>query len=139
MPGGDRTGPQGMGPMTGRGAGFCGGYAGAGFENPVPGRGFGRGMGRSRGMGFGRGRGFGDGIGRGRGMGFGRSWGAGFRGGRGSRVDYGYDLPYAGPSYRAPTKRQEIESLRQQARYAESALADIQQRIAELETEAPEK
>lgn len=25
MPGGDRTGPQGMGPMTGRGAGYCGG------------------------------------------------------------------------------------------------------------------
>lgn len=26
MPGGDRTGPMGMGPMTGRGAGFCAGY-----------------------------------------------------------------------------------------------------------------
>ena len=25
MPGGDRTGPMGMGPMTGRGAGYCGG------------------------------------------------------------------------------------------------------------------
>ncbi|MFW5971797.1 MAG: DUF5320 domain-containing protein, partial [Desulfovermiculus sp.] len=25
MPGGDRTGPMGMGPMTGRGAGFCAG------------------------------------------------------------------------------------------------------------------
>ena len=25
MPGGDRTGPLGMGAMTGRGAGFCGG------------------------------------------------------------------------------------------------------------------
>ena len=27
MPGGDRTGPMGMGPMTGRGAGYCGGAA----------------------------------------------------------------------------------------------------------------
>jgi hypothetical protein len=26
MPGGDRTGPRGMGPMTGKGAGYCTGY-----------------------------------------------------------------------------------------------------------------
>ena len=26
MPGGDRTGPMGVGPMTGRGEGFCAGY-----------------------------------------------------------------------------------------------------------------
>lgn len=26
MPRGDRTGPMGMGPMTGRGAGYCGGF-----------------------------------------------------------------------------------------------------------------
>jgi hypothetical protein len=26
MPGGDRTGPMGMGPMTGRATGYCGGY-----------------------------------------------------------------------------------------------------------------
>ena len=26
MPGGDRTGPMGMGQMTGRGAGYCAGY-----------------------------------------------------------------------------------------------------------------
>jgi len=30
MPGGDRTGPQGMGPMTGRGLGYCGGQGGPG-------------------------------------------------------------------------------------------------------------
>ncbi|MGB9888435.1 MAG: DUF5320 domain-containing protein [Anaerolineae bacterium] len=35
MPAGDRTGPMGMGPMTGRRAGYCAGYA-----NPGPGRGF---------------------------------------------------------------------------------------------------
>jgi len=28
MPGRDRTGPRGMGPMTGRGAGYCGGFGG---------------------------------------------------------------------------------------------------------------
>jgi hypothetical protein len=52
MPGGDRTGPMGRGPLTGWGRGFCGttrspqfqrgGYAGGG-------RGFGRGAGGGRG------------------------------------------------------------------------------------------
>ena len=49
MPGGDRTGPMGAGPMTGRAAGFCAGYQVPGYMNPVagPGRGFwGRGGGR---------------------------------------------------------------------------------------------
>lgn len=35
MPRGDRTGPLGMGPMTGRRAGYCAGYAVPGFANPV--------------------------------------------------------------------------------------------------------
>jgi len=35
--------------MTGRGAGFCAGFAMPGNENPVPGRGFGLGFGRGRG------------------------------------------------------------------------------------------
>lgn len=30
MPGGDRTGPLGMGPMTGRGLGYCAGFTGFG-------------------------------------------------------------------------------------------------------------
>jgi hypothetical protein len=37
MPWGDGTGPMGLGPMTGRRAGFC-----AGFGMPGAGRGFGR-------------------------------------------------------------------------------------------------
>lgn len=40
MPGGDGTGPNGMGAMTGRAGGFCAGYSTAGYNNPVPGRGF---------------------------------------------------------------------------------------------------
>jgi len=35
MPGGDGTGPAGLGPMTGRTAGFCAGYPVPGFANPV--------------------------------------------------------------------------------------------------------
>lgn len=38
MPRGDRTGPLGMGPMTGRGAGLCGGYSNPGYMNSPGGR-----------------------------------------------------------------------------------------------------
>ncbi len=58
MPFGDRTGPLGAGPMTGRGAGYCTGNGVPGYMNPV-GRGFGRGFGGGFGRGFfGRGRGY---------------------------------------------------------------------------------
>lgn len=48
MPNMDGTGPQGMGPMTGRGMGPCGQGGGQGFRGMRrgAGRGFGRGMGR---------------------------------------------------------------------------------------------
>lgn len=59
MPGGNGTGPTGMGPMTGRAAGYCAGYPAPGYANPIPGRGYGLGFGR----GWGRGRGFGRGFG----------------------------------------------------------------------------
>lgn len=45
MPRGDRTGPAGMGPMTGRSAGYCAGFPTPGFTRP--GRPFG-GRGRGR-------------------------------------------------------------------------------------------
>jgi len=48
MPRGDGTGPMGMGPMTGRGAGVCTGFAAPSYIN----------SGMGYGMGFGRGRGF---------------------------------------------------------------------------------
>jgi hypothetical protein len=35
MPRGDQTGPEGMGPMSGRGAGFCAGYDMPGCVNPT--------------------------------------------------------------------------------------------------------
>ena len=91
MPGGNRTGPMGMGPMTGRAAGYCAGYPVPGYMNPIPGGGpysFGAGgtygvpnayppaygygpypMGRPLGYGF-RGRGGRRGGGRGRLMGW---------------------------------------------------------------------
>ena len=51
MAGQDGTGPNGMGPMTGRGLGPCG----AGLARA---RGCGRGFGRGRGFGQGMGQGF---------------------------------------------------------------------------------
>ena len=55
MPGGDKTGPSGIGPRTGRAAGYCAGFNAPGFMNPAPrlGRGMGRGFGRGLGRGFG--------------------------------------------------------------------------------------
>lgn len=67
MPRGDRTGPMGLGPRTGRAMGYCAGYSAPGFMNPGPGLGLARGFGRS--TGFGRGMAFGPGwagAGRGR-------------------------------------------------------------------------
>lgn len=85
MPLGNGTGPAGMGPMTGRAAGFCAGYPVPGYMNPVVGRAgfygagvpavgaYGTGYGMPYGgwgrRGFGFGRGFGRGWGRGRGRG----------------------------------------------------------------------
>ena len=45
MPGGDRTGPMGAGPMTGRGTGYCAGYSSPGYGNFAPGFRSGRGFG----------------------------------------------------------------------------------------------
>lgn len=60
MPRGDRSGPQGMGPKTGRALGLCSGYPAPGYANA--GRGGGAG---GRGLGLGRGQGRGQGRGRG--------------------------------------------------------------------------
>ncbi len=131
MPGGDRTGPTGMGPMSGRGAGYCAGYPVPGYANPVPKRGFA----------FGRGRGFG--YGRGLGLGFrgGRGWG-GYPGMPGAAPAYpnaavnpGYNVPYGGE----PSPEQEADMLKGQAEYFEDALANIKQRITEIEAKTEEK
>lgn len=57
MPRGDGTGPMGSGPRFGKGAGFCAGDPRPDNVNQMPGRGFGRGLGRRRGFGGGMGRG----------------------------------------------------------------------------------
>jgi len=112
MPRGDRTGPAGMGPMTGRAAGYCAGYSVPGFANPI--------------------------YGRGAGFGYGRGLGLGFRGGRGfyHHYGYGYAPPAVMPYGVEPTPQQEVEALKNQAKSLEDALGQINQRISELEKEA---
>lgn len=63
MPGRDKTGPIGAGPMSGRGLGLCSGGKEKNFSpgsgpNPGSGLGQGRGLGRRRGFGRGMGRRF---------------------------------------------------------------------------------
>jgi hypothetical protein len=59
MPKGDKTGPEGLGPRSGRGLGYCTGYESPGYTKGFPrgGRGYGRGYARGFGRGFGWGRG----------------------------------------------------------------------------------
>lgn len=62
MPGYDKKGPDGEGPNTGRGLGYCTGYKKKDEEKDIRelpkfiGRGRGRGLGRGPGRGLGRGR-----------------------------------------------------------------------------------
>jgi len=82
MPRGNGTGPMGLGPMTGRAAGYCAGYGVPGYRNPYGGRALQRGFyprwGANPFQGFGMGRGRGFGRGRGRGFAAGRGWGGGY-------------------------------------------------------------
>ena len=122
MPGGDGTGPAGMGPMTGRGAGFCAGYAVPGYANPVGGRGYGMGFGRGRGMG--RGRGFGRGFGLGR-AGYGAPAWAGVVDPYPANASFGLTV----------TAEQELEGLKQQAEFLQNSLGQVSERINQLEKE----
>jgi hypothetical protein len=119
MPAGDRTGPAGFGPMTGRAAGYCAGYPVPGYANPVGGRGY---------FGYGRGR-----------RGGGRGWGRGH--------GYGMGFPYVAPGYPYPgfygygytyppsqiTPDTEMKMLKDQADFMQKEVSAINERIKELE------
>ena len=118
MPGGDRTGPIGMGPMTGRGAGFCAGSGAPGFADPAPGRGFGMGRGRGR-------------------IGGGGAFGGGGRGFR--RWYYATGLPgwmrFGARPTDFPTADRETEKRRLEAlaRRLEAELEDLRMQAARLD------
>ncbi len=125
MPRGDGTGPGGMGPMTGRAAGFCAGYSVPGYMNPVGGRGY-----------WGRGRGGG------------RGWrhsyyATGLPGW--ARAPMGYPAwggpadtyaPSAGPFAPTMAAEQELGDLKKQSEYFQDALGQINNRIEQLEAES---
>lgn len=125
MPAGDRTGPWGLGPRTGRGLGFCSGLGAPGYA--YPGAGLGLGWGYGFGGGFGRGFGRGFGLGRGRGY-----WRRGF----GSFPGYPFRL--MNPFPLEPSREEEKAWLADQAKSLEQQLARIQKRLAELEKEKAE-
>ncbi len=124
MPRGDGTGPSGMGPMTGRAAGYCAGYATPGFGNPNQVRGYWGGR-RGGGRGF-RNRFYATGLpGWQRAAGGWQAWGNPFI----PNMNYG-----APNNISAMTKEQEMDALKGQAEYLAGALEDIRKRIEELET-----
>ena len=131
MPAGDGTGPMGMGPMTGRGTGYCGGYEAPGYANPWP----------RMGMAWRRGRGgrFGGwGGGWGLGWGRGRGWRAGYYGPYRSGYGFGYAPPAGAPPagygpYAPPSAEDEVAYLRTQAEWLRDTLESITSRIEELE------
>ena len=110
MPSGDRTGPMGQGPMTGRSSGFC-----SGNDTPGYAKGFRAGMGR--GFPFGKGRG----QGPGRGMNFGGGIAGFFPG-----FHWAHSI----------TKDDEINMLKSQAEYLKRSQKDIEKKLGELEKES---
>jgi hypothetical protein len=118
MPGGDRTGPMGMGPMTGRGAGFCAGFGAPGFVN--------------RWFGFGRRL-----FGRGQGRGGGRGWrnvffATGLTGWQRAAMASTGD-PFGAAVEPPPmSPEQEFQLLKQQADAAAATLEQVRRRIDEL-------
>jgi hypothetical protein len=114
MPGLDRSGPMGAGPMTGGRRGICG-RAGGATNLPVYGGGYG----------YGRGMGFRRGYGRGRGYGFGPAYG-------------GVAYPQAYGTRYPVSKTDEMEMLRADAEAMRQSLDAIQRRLADLEKEGSE-
>ena len=114
MPGGDRTGPHGSGPRTGRALGYCAGYNTPGYVHPGFGRGYGRGFGR----GF-----------RGRGRGF--WW-------RGYRDPYYWDQSYNLGLYPIPSKDEEKSYLEEMVKDLEEEIKQIRNRIQELSKDKKE-
>ncbi len=105
MPGGDGTGPQGLGPRTGRAAGYCAQYPVPGYMNPILGRGFYRGGGRGR-----RNLYYATGL---------TGW---------QRGAYSYPPPVV----QTITKEQELAELKNEAEYLENELKEIKKRIQEI-------
>ncbi len=113
---GNRQGPDEMGPMTGRGLGYCNGYESPGFTKGAP-----RG-----GSGFGFGRGYGRSYGRGYGRGFG-NYGRGFR-----NPEFVQNPNYTAPQYSKKDEEKflesEIKTLKEQIKATEERLSELKKK-----------
>jgi len=122
MPRGNGTGPMGMGPRTGRAAGYCAGYSVPGYANPMPGIGaFGGGAGGARGSGGGRGH---------------RNWyyATGLTGWSPARPPYAApNAPYPTPFSQIPPE-EETKVIRNQIEMMEQDIKAARERLGELET-----
>ena len=110
MPGGDQTGPQGEGPRTGRGLGYCADNVQPGYATPQQGQRFGfqrggRGLGNRRGRGRWNRSDAGFGVGRGRG----------------------------GFAVLSDVQDQDIDSLKAQMRELQNTLKEIQDHLDQFE------
>lgn len=129
MPGGDRTGPVGGGPMTGRAGGYCAGYTAPGFASGLYGRGY-RGWG-NRGGGRGHRNWFyATGL-----TGWQRAswWHPGFN----VTGAYGEYTGIQGPE--SFSKEHQVNALKNQAKHLQSVIEDINSRVTELEGETKEQ
>jgi len=113
MPFGDRTGPAGLGPRTGRGAGFCGGFGVPGFMN------------RGIGLGF---------FGRGGGRGW-RNWFYATGLTRWQRASL-WPSPWGWPGSVSTAPEQEVAALKGVAKRLEDVLDGLRKRVEELESKA---
>lgn len=120
MPRGDRTGPMGEGPMSGKAQGLCAASSKQDQADYIPGFGWHGGRGRGRGPG--------SGGGRCRGQGFG-----GFGGGHGRR----FHGDVAVPAEADPD--QAMALLQERAEYLRQAQEEVSRRISELETAHKER
>jgi len=106
MPGGDRTGPMGAGPMSGRRMGYCAGYSNPGYANPVSGYGgwFGH-----------------------------RGGGYGYRHWYYATGQPGWMRARNWPSYVPPSGESELSLLKEQSNWLRDQLAEIERRIDQME------
>ncbi len=119
MPAGDRTGPWGQGPRTGRALGYCEGFNAPGYTRPP-----------------------GGGLGMGRGFRFRGGWGIGRR--NYERREwyapeyYRYNIP---PFhwYYEPSGEDELKFLKTEAERLKTYQKDLEKRISELEKEITTK
>jgi len=109
MPGGDRTGPLGAGPTTGRRAGYCAGFEAPGYANPA----------------LRRWQRFGSGY-------FSRGWGW-------RNWFYATGQPgWLRAGYASLTPEQELAGLKEEAGWLKDQLEAINRRIGELEKKSEE-